>query len=225
VIACEFPIPPRRPKRPHRPAHVVHRRVNHWNQATTSHLVGGKPGSVAKPQGRELAAGQPLRMDWRNVATFLKRDVDISAEVGWHFGALFPNDANLASSVGSQEEPGLEDHIISRRRACSSFEGVIIREEEYTTRTHASRDFDLLVDRRACQEVHRIVLDPETKLMLHEHGELGCSRTRSAAISKEYVRSRTDLSDPGVELASEPRLLGPCSTEPLRPEDHRSLRQ
>jgi Acetyltransferase (GNAT) family len=78
---------------------------------------------------------------------------------------------------------------------------------------------------RARREVHRIVLDPETKLMLHEHGELGCSRTRSAAISEEHVGSRTDLSDPRVELASEPRLLGPCSTEPLRPEDHRSLRQ
>ncbi len=51
VNACEFAIPTFRPKRPHRPAHLVHRRVNRWNQATTSHLVGGKPGSVAKPQG------------------------------------------------------------------------------------------------------------------------------------------------------------------------------
>src|SRR4029077_8965114 len=50
------PVPPPRPKRLHRPAHVVHRRVNRRNQATTSHLAGGKAGSVAKP-GRLREAG------------------------------------------------------------------------------------------------------------------------------------------------------------------------
>src|SRR5215470_4374387 len=47
VLMSWLPSVASKPKRPHRPAHVVHRRVNHRDQATISRLAGGKAGSVA----------------------------------------------------------------------------------------------------------------------------------------------------------------------------------
>src|ERR1039458_4232976 len=164
-------------------------------------------------------------MDRRNVTAILEVDVDVSAKISGHRGACLSNDGNSLPSIGSEEEPGLEDHVVPRSSAFLPFERIVRREEEDPTRTDTSCFLDLLVDRWACREVHRVILNPQTEFALHEQCELGGRRSCLAAISEEYVGAGADLIGPRVELVSKPCFAGPQGTEPFWPEDHRSLRQ
>lgn len=57
----------------------------------------------------------------RNVIAILEGNVDVPAEVGGHFGALFPDDRNSIPAIGSKEKTSLEDHVIPWSSTILSF--------------------------------------------------------------------------------------------------------